>query len=124
MGATTVEANSSHVVMLSQPDLVVDVIRNGEPSLLIYQAMEGSILDAYLQAEVIGLFRRAREMSRSRNARSVAGGRAPKGDAARTKIGEPRHVSAVRSDRQACKVRLMPDLARIDVHYDAGDFPR
>jgi pimeloyl-ACP methyl ester carboxylesterase len=27
MGATTVEANSSHVVMLSQPDLVVDMIR-------------------------------------------------------------------------------------------------
>jgi pimeloyl-ACP methyl ester carboxylesterase len=27
MGATTVEANSSHVPMLSQPDLVVDVIR-------------------------------------------------------------------------------------------------
>ena len=26
MGATTVEANSSHVIMLSQPDLVVDVI--------------------------------------------------------------------------------------------------
>ena len=26
MGATTVEANSSHVVMLSQPDLVVDMI--------------------------------------------------------------------------------------------------
>jgi pimeloyl-ACP methyl ester carboxylesterase len=27
MGATTVEANSSHVPMLSQPDLVIDVIR-------------------------------------------------------------------------------------------------
>jgi pimeloyl-ACP methyl ester carboxylesterase len=27
MGATTVEANSSHVVMLSHPDLVVDMIR-------------------------------------------------------------------------------------------------
>ena len=27
MGATTVEANSSHVIMLSQPDLVIDVIR-------------------------------------------------------------------------------------------------
>jgi pimeloyl-ACP methyl ester carboxylesterase len=27
MGATTVEANSSHVIMLSRPDLVIDVIR-------------------------------------------------------------------------------------------------
>src|SRR6201987_6058065 len=27
MGATTVETNSSHVIMLSQPDLVVDMIR-------------------------------------------------------------------------------------------------
>ena len=28
MGATIVEADSSHVPMLSQPDLVLDVIRN------------------------------------------------------------------------------------------------
>jgi hypothetical protein len=27
MGATTVETNSSHVTMLSQPDFVIDVIR-------------------------------------------------------------------------------------------------
>jgi hypothetical protein len=27
MGATVVETNSSHVIMLSQPDLVIDVIR-------------------------------------------------------------------------------------------------
>ena len=34
MGATTVEANSSHVVMLSQPDLVVDVIRKAASGAL------------------------------------------------------------------------------------------
>ena len=27
MGATTVEADSSHVIMLSKPDVVIDVIR-------------------------------------------------------------------------------------------------
>jgi hypothetical protein len=27
MGATITETNSSHVIMLSQPDLVIDVIR-------------------------------------------------------------------------------------------------
>ena len=27
MNATTIEANSSHVIMLSQPDLVIEVIR-------------------------------------------------------------------------------------------------
>src|ERR1700688_327415 len=34
MGATTVEANSSHVIMLSQPDLVVDVIRKAASGAL------------------------------------------------------------------------------------------
>ena len=34
MGATTVETNSSHVVMLSQPDLVVDVIRKAASGAL------------------------------------------------------------------------------------------
>jgi hypothetical protein len=28
VNATTIETNSSHVVMLSQPDLVIEVIRN------------------------------------------------------------------------------------------------
>jgi pimeloyl-ACP methyl ester carboxylesterase len=34
MGATTVETNSSHVIMLSQPDLVVDVIRKAASGAL------------------------------------------------------------------------------------------
>jgi pimeloyl-ACP methyl ester carboxylesterase len=34
MGATTVEANSSHVIMLSQPDFVVDVIRKAASGAL------------------------------------------------------------------------------------------
>jgi hypothetical protein len=33
MGATTVETNSSHVPMLSQPDLVIDVIRKAAKSV-------------------------------------------------------------------------------------------
>jgi len=34
MGATTVETNSSHVIMLSEPDLVVDVIRKAASGAL------------------------------------------------------------------------------------------
>jgi hypothetical protein len=34
MGATTVEANRSHVIMLSQPDLVIDVIRKAASGAL------------------------------------------------------------------------------------------
>jgi pimeloyl-ACP methyl ester carboxylesterase len=37
MGATTVEANSSHVIMLSQPDLVIDVIRKAAASVAAKQ---------------------------------------------------------------------------------------
>ena len=33
MGATTVEADSSHVPMLSKPDLVLDVIRKAAASV-------------------------------------------------------------------------------------------
>ncbi len=33
MGATTVEADSSHVIMLSQPELVIDVIRKAAASV-------------------------------------------------------------------------------------------
>jgi pimeloyl-ACP methyl ester carboxylesterase len=34
MGATTVETNSSHIIMLSQPGLVVDVIRKAASGAL------------------------------------------------------------------------------------------
>src|SRR4051794_29345226 len=34
MNATTVEANSSHVIMLSQPDRVIDVIRKAAAAVL------------------------------------------------------------------------------------------
>jgi pimeloyl-ACP methyl ester carboxylesterase len=37
MGATTTETNSSHVIMLSQPDLVIDVIRNAAASVAAKQ---------------------------------------------------------------------------------------
>jgi pimeloyl-ACP methyl ester carboxylesterase len=37
MGATTVEANSSHVIMLSQPDLVIDVIRKAAAAVAAKQ---------------------------------------------------------------------------------------
>jgi pimeloyl-ACP methyl ester carboxylesterase len=33
MGATTVEVDSSHVPMLSQPDVIIDVIRNAATTL-------------------------------------------------------------------------------------------
>ncbi len=33
MGATTYEADSSHVVMLSQPRLVIDVIRSAATAI-------------------------------------------------------------------------------------------
>jgi hypothetical protein len=34
MGATTFETNSSHVPMLSQPDLVLDVIRKAATAVM------------------------------------------------------------------------------------------
>jgi hypothetical protein len=34
MGATTVETDSSHVIVLSQPDLVVDVMREAASGAL------------------------------------------------------------------------------------------
>ena len=37
MGATIVETNSSHVIMLSQPDLVIDVIRKAAASVAAKQ---------------------------------------------------------------------------------------
>ena len=37
MGATTVETNSSHVIMLSQPDLVIDVIRKAAAAVAAKQ---------------------------------------------------------------------------------------
>ena len=37
MGTTIVETNSSHVIMLSQPDLVIDVIRKAAASVTAKQ---------------------------------------------------------------------------------------
>jgi len=37
MGATTTETNSSHVIMLSQPDVVIDVIRKAAAAVAAKQ---------------------------------------------------------------------------------------